>query len=199
MDVRERMAAICRLAYDRLLLDSAGGNLTVREDDRVFMSPRYAGSKRQWQLNAEDFLVVDVDGNVLAGSGQISREAAVHLGIYREIEAVGCVFHAHPANVMAFVSAGIPIPPGSEQTDKFGTIGFCAWAPSHTQQLADNVVAALRPMGGMIETHPVATLVPRHGIFIAGLDLDACYDALERIDRSARMNLSTGVLAGVSR
>src|SRR5947209_15490231 len=117
MDIRERMAAICRLAYDRRLLDSAGGNLTVRDGERVYMSPRYAGARRQWQLDPEDFLVVDLDKNILAGSGEISRESAVHLGVYRAFPAAGCVFHAHPLNVMVCVSAGVPIPPTSEQTD----------------------------------------------------------------------------------
>src|SRR5262245_55489950 len=104
MDIRERMAAICRLAYERHLLDSAGGNLTVREGEWVYMSPRYAGQRRQWQLNAEDFLVVDLDGNLLAGSGEISRETAVHLAAYRAFPEAGCVFHAHASNVMVFVS-----------------------------------------------------------------------------------------------
>src|SRR5262249_59846401 len=124
--------------------------------------------KRQWQLDPDDFLVVDLEGNILAGSGLISRETAVHLGIYREFENAGCVFHAHPYNVMVYVAAGVPIPPGSEQTDKFGTIGFCEWAPSHTRELAVNVVAGLRPLADQIEEHPIATLVPRHGIFLAG-------------------------------
>jgi L-fuculose-phosphate aldolase len=194
-DIRERMAAICRLAYDRQLLDSAGGNLTVRDGARVFMSPRYAGQRRQWQLNADDFLVVDLAGNILAGSGQISRETQVHLAVYRAFEEAGCVFHAHALNVMVFISAGVPIPPTSEQTDKFGTIGYCEWAPSHSAELGVNVVAGLRPQREQLLQHPIATLAPRHGIFIAGRDLDVTYDALERIDRGARMALFSGLLA----
>jgi L-fuculose-phosphate aldolase len=193
-DVRERLAALCRLAYDRHLLDSAGGNLTVREGDRVYMSPRYAGSKRQWQLNAEDFLVVDLEGAILAGSGELSREATVHLAIYRTFDDAGCVFHAHASNIMVFVSAGVPLPPSSEITDEFGTIGFCEWAPSHTEALAANVVAGLEPMRSVIPQHPIATLVPRHGIFVTGKDLDSTYDALERIDRGARMHLLARLL-----
>ena len=187
MDIRERMAAICRLAYDRRLLDSAGGNLTVRDQGRIYMSPRYAGSRRQWQLNPEDFLVVDGEGTVLAGSGERSRESAVHLAAYRAFPAAGCVFHAHPLNVMIFVSAGVPLTSPSEQTDKFGEIGFCEWAPAHSEALAANVVAALRAREAEIESRPIATLVPRHGIFIAASDLDTAYDALERIDRAARI------------
>src|SRR5947207_7624068 len=141
-DPRERMAAICRIAYDRKLLDSAGGNLTVRQGERVYMSRSYAGAKWQWQLGPEDFLVLDLEGNVLAGEGEFSREGAVHMACYRELEGAGCVFHAHSLNVMPFVSREIPIPPMSEQTDKFGAIGFCKWAATHTPELAVNVVEA---------------------------------------------------------
>lgn len=196
MDIRERMAAICRLAYERHLLDSAGGNLTVREGERVFMSPRYAGQRRQWQLAPEEFLVVDLDANILAGGGEISRESAVHLACYRAFEEAGCVFHAHASNVMVFVSAGVPIPPTSEQTDKFGTIGFCEWAATHTAELGEKVVAGLAPQREKLAKHPIATLVPRHGIFVVGRDLDVTYDALERIDRGARMHLLAQLLRG---
>jgi L-fuculose-phosphate aldolase len=198
MDVRERMAAICRLAYERHLLDSAGGNLTVRAGEQVYMSPRYAGQRRQWQLDPEEFLVVDLEGNILAGSGQISRESAVHLACYRAFPAAGCVFHAHASNVMVFVSAGVPIPPTSEQTDKFGTIGFCEWAATHTTALGETVVAGLEPRRADLANHPIATLVPRHGIFVVGQDLDTTYDALERIDRGARMHLLAQLLRGAT-
>lgn len=193
-DVRERMAALCRLAYERHLLDSAGGNLTVREGGHVYMSPSYGGSKRQWQLDAADFLVVDLEGTILAGHGDLSREAAVHLAVYRTFDDAGCVFHAHPSHVMVFVSVGVPLPPSSEITDEFGTIGFCEWAPSHTDALATNVVAGLEPLRSAIPHHPIATLVPRHGIFVTGKDLDSTYDALERLDRGARMHLLARLL-----
>jgi L-fuculose-phosphate aldolase len=194
-DLRERMAEICRLAYDRKLLDSAGGNVTVRVGDRVYMSRSYSGAKRQWQLRPEDFLVLDLEGNVLAGEGEVSREAAVHMACYHAFEDAGCVFHAHPLNVMAFVSTLTPIPPTSEQTDKFGVIGFCEHAPTHTPELAANVVEALKPQADQLTNHPIATMVPRHGIFVVGAGLETTYDALERIDRGAYYHLMGRLLA----
>lgn len=188
-DPRPAMAAICRMAYERKLLDSAGGNLTVRLGDRIYMSPRYAGSQKQWQLDASDFLTLDLEGNLLAGAGAISREGAMHLAIYRRIPMAGCVFHAHAQNIMVFASAGRPIPPTSEQTDKYGEIPLCVHAPSHTQELGDNVVAALLPQAEKLERHGIACLIPRHGIVCVGRDLNAAYDTLERIDRGARIFL----------
>lgn len=193
-DPRPRMAEIARLAYDRFLLDSAGGNLTVRVGDRIFMSRSFAGAKFQWRLRPEDFLVLDLDRNILAGEGELSRETAVHFSCYRAFPEAGCVFHAHPLNINVFVSACVPIPSTTEQTDKYGTIGFCEHAPAHSPQLGVNVVEGLRSQAGDIPKHPIATLVPRHGIFVVGADLDTTYDALERLDRGARIFLMRQLL-----
>jgi L-fuculose-phosphate aldolase len=193
-DPREHLVRIGKLAYDRKLLDSAGGNITTRVGDRVYMSRSYAGGHHQWDLRPEDVLVLDMDGNVLAGDGEFSREGAVHMACYHAFPDAGCVFHAHSLNVMPFVSTGVPIPPMSEQTDKFGAIGFCEWAATHTEQLAVNVVAGLRPQAERIRQHPIATLIPRHGIFVVGKDLNGTYDALERIDRNAYIALMAKLL-----
>jgi L-fuculose-phosphate aldolase len=193
-DPREHLARIGKLAYDRKLLDSAGGNITTRFGDRVYMSRSYAGGRHQWDLRPEDVLVLDLDGAILAGEGEFSREGAVHMACYREFPEAGCVFHAHSLNIMPFVAKGVPIPPMSEQTDKYGPIGFCEWAPTHTRQLAINVVEGLRPQAHLIVKQPVATLIPRHGIFVVGKDLDATYDALERIDRNAYIALMARLL-----
>jgi L-fuculose-phosphate aldolase len=188
-DPRIAMAEVCRMAYDRKLLDSAGGNLTVRVGNRIYMSPRYAGSRKRWQLEPEDFLIVDREGNLLAGRGEVSRETEMHLAIYRAFSLAGAVFHAHSENIMVFVSRCRPIPATSEQTDKFGPIELVEHAPSHTAALGENVVAGLRPKREALEHHGIACLIPRHGIVCVAQDLDGAYDTLERIERGARMYL----------
>lgn len=184
-DPRTHLVRIAKLAYDRKLLDAAGGNITTRFGDRVYMSRSYAGGRHQWDLRPDDVLVLDLDGNILAGEGEFSREGAVHMACYHAFPDAGCVFHAHSLNVMPFVSRGVPIPPMSEQTDKYGPIGFCKWAATHTPELAVNVVEALRPLAHELKQHPIATLIPRHGIFVVATDLNNAYDTLERIDRNA--------------
>jgi L-fuculose-phosphate aldolase len=193
-DPREHLARIGKLAYDRKLLDSAGGNITTRVGNRIYMSRSYAGGRHQWDLRPQDVLVLDMEGTVLAGDGEFSREGAVHVACYHAFPEAGCVFHAHSLNVMPFVARGVPIPPMSEQTDKFGPIGFCEWAPTHTPELAVNVVEGLRPQAHAIPEHPIATLIPRHGIFVVGTDLNVTFDALERIDRNAYIALMSRLL-----
>ena len=193
-DPRVHLTRICKLAYDRRFLDSAGGNVTTRFGDRVFMTRSYAGAHHQWSLRPEDILTLDLDGNVLAGEGEFSREGAVHMACYHAFPGAGCVFHAHSLNIMPFVSQQVPLPPMSEQTDKYGPIGFCKWAATHTPELAVNVVEALQPVAHKIASHPVATMIPRHGIFVVGPDLNSCYDTMERLDRNAYIALMAKLL-----
>lgn len=193
-DPRVHLVRVCKLAYDRKLLDSAGGNVTTRFGERVFMTRSYAGGRHQWNLRPEDILVLDLEGSILAGEGEFSREGAVHMACYRAFPAAGCVFHAHSLNIMPFVALEIPIPAMSEQTDKYGPIAFCRWAATHTPELAENVVEALRAQAPELDGRPIATLIPRHGIFVVGTDLNSAYDALERIDRNAYMALMARLL-----
>lgn len=192
---REKMARLCRLAYQKELLDSAGGNMTVKVPEGILSSARYMGSRRQWQVNPEDFVLVDIDGNKLEGEGEISRETLMHLSVYKNFPKAGAVIHTHSKNIQVFVSAGVPIPPMTEQTDKFGPIEFTEAAPQHTQELGDVVVEALKYKEDQLQKHPVALLLPRHGSCIVAPDLDSAYDTLERIDRNAYYALMARLLA----
>ena len=72
-----------------------------------------------------------------------------------------------------------------EQTEKFGTIKVVKYAPAHGAELAQNIVDGLLGQDERIKKQAVAVLMPRHGIMVAGRDLMAAVDALERIDWNA--------------
>jgi len=56
------------------------------------------------------------------------------------------------------------------------------------------VVEGLKPQAHLIPRHPIATMIPRHGIFVVGNDLNNTYDTLERIDRNAYIALMARLL-----
>src|SRR5690606_28831741 len=110
--MRAKIARFGAMLFDKRLFDAAGGNISALVGDVVCFSPRYAGSLRQWQLTPDDVLVVDLDGNVLEGSGQLSRESKVHLRLYREFSEHGTsVIHAHSRNLLVFAAMARPLPP----------------------------------------------------------------------------------------
>lgn len=191
-------AKICRigaLMYDRRLTDAAGGNISARVGDYVCISPRYAGSKYQWNIQPEQVLVVDMDLNILDGTGEISRESKVHFKLYREFGEHGSsVIHAHARNALVFAAAALPIPPVLEATQKFGTVPCVEFAPAHGSDLADHITEAIRGNESRIRKQAMAVLAPWHGLFVMGKDIDATYDAVERVDENAYILLMAKLL-----
>jgi L-fuculose-phosphate aldolase len=184
-NVREQLAYIGRMLFERRLMDTAGGNISARQGDRIFISPKYSGSKRHWQLNPEDFIEGEIGTDEVLNHPGVSREGKAHVAIYRNFPDVLGIIHAHPFHVLPFCAAGKPIEPMLEQTQKFGVIQLAKAAPAHSTELAENIVAGLRGQEKVIQIQAAAILVPQHGIIVAGKDILAAVDALERIDWNA--------------
>ncbi len=196
--LRQQVAEVGRLLFDRHLTDAAGGNVSARIGDVICMSPRFSGNQYHWQLRPEDVLVVDLQRNVLEGSGEISRESSVHFKLYQEFPDGGAVIHAHPRNVMVFAMARQPIYPVLEGTLKFGVVKVSKYSPAHGVQLAENVAAEFAGQEAVIRKQGAAVLAPWHGLFALGKDLNAAFDTVERIDTNAYCVLMGSLLPGMA-
>jgi L-fuculose-phosphate aldolase len=184
--MRAKIAELGAMLFDRGLTDVAGGNLSARVGDLICITARYSGSKFRWQLRPEQVLVTDMAGNKLDGDGEISREAKVHFRLLNEFPDGNAVVHAHARHVMVFCVAGAPIPPVMECTMKLGEVKLVPFAPSGSVALADNISEGLRGQEAHIRKMAAAVMAPWHGLFVLGKDLDAAFDAADRIDTSAR-------------
>lgn len=182
----EQVIHVGRMMYDRFLTDSAGGNVSVKVGDRILITPRYAGARYHWRLSPDLINVLDLQHNVLAGPQPISRESAMHLALFDAFADAGSVIHAHAPNLMVFASAGCPMPPAMEYTEKFGTIGLTVAAKSHTPEISREVVAYMNARRAEFANHALAALLPSHGVVVMARDLLEAYDTLERLERNAR-------------
>jgi len=191
---RRKIAETGRLVFERHLTDAAGGNISVRVGNSVCITPRYSGSKRHWQLQPNQVLLSDMQGNKLEGDGDVSRESKVHYRIYQEFPDAQAVLHSHARNVMVFVASGQPIEPVLEATLKFDTIPVTKFAPAHSEKLADAIVEQLRGKDEAIRKYAAAVIAPWHGLFVVGKDLDAAFDLTERIDTNAYCILMSRLL-----
>jgi ribose 5-phosphate isomerase B len=192
---RNKIAETGRMVFERHLTDAAGGNISVRVEDSVCITPRYSGSKRHWQLQPNQVLVSDMLGNKLDGDGEVSREAKVHYRLYQEFPEATAVLHSHARNVMVFVASGQPIQPVLEATLKFDTIPVARkFAPAHSEKLADSIAEALQGKEEAVRKYAAAVMAPWHGLFVVGKDLDAAFDLTERIDTNAYCILMSRLL-----
>lgn len=195
MTPEETIVYIAQLMFERRLTDMAGGNISMRMGDTVYLSPRYAGSKQHWHISTDDIISGPIGTRELFSHPRFSREGKAHLGIYRtfaESEVSGCI-HAHPFHILPFCVAEKPMEAVLESTQKFGTVEVVKGAPAHSQELADQIIAAMEQKRGAIAKQAGAVILPRHGVFIAGKDLFNAVDALERLDWQAWCLLAQGM------
>jgi len=194
-DPRQDLCEVALHIYQRRLTDAAGGNFSLRCTGRIYCTPKYAGSQHWWRLTPDMIVEADELGQQIGGSGEFSREWLMHLRIYQTFPGVTAIVHAHAENVMTFAHLSKPIPPTSEQTERWGTVPVCAAYASHTPELAEAVVESLGPQCGNLPDRVMSTLIPMHGIVIAGVDLHQCVEALEGIDQSCHILISRAALA----
>lgn len=183
---RELIAHLGKLMFDRHLTDSAGGNISVRVDDKIIMTPSYAGGHDHWDLGVDQVLTLDLEGNKLDGEGKVSREVKVHLALLNEFYPEGeAVVHSHARNVLVYCAAEKPMPPVLYATRKYGYIKQCVDAASGTDALANNIADSVRSQPNWVENHAAPVMAPRHGLFVLGTSLLDAFDATERVDTNA--------------
>lgn len=85
------------------------GHLSVRVpgSDRFWLTRHRLGLK----VDADDFLLVDMDGGTHAGRGVLPGEYPIHLEILRSRPDVGSVIHYHGMHSTAFTTSGLALKP----------------------------------------------------------------------------------------
>jgi L-fuculose-phosphate aldolase len=193
-DARTRLAHIAALIYAHGLSDATGGNLSMRESGRVFMTPRYLAERDHWRVTPSEIVEMTPDGTPVANADAVSREVRLHLEIYRAYPPVGAIVHAHPPHALVFAAAQKPIPCVGEAFDYYGIaeIPVCSPAPAGTPQLSASVLAAFGSHPSSSSAY--AAVIPNHGVVIAAPDLDIAYSILDGAESMARVALMRKLL-----
>jgi L-ribulose-5-phosphate 4-epimerase len=104
-EVLEANRALPALGLVKLTTGNVSG--IDREQGLMVIKPSGVAYDR---MTAADMVVVDLDGNVVAGERTPSRDANTHLVLYRTFEEVGGVVHTHSAYATAWAQAQRSIP-----------------------------------------------------------------------------------------
>lgn len=182
---RDLLAYVGRMLFERRLTDFAGGNISLRVDDTIYISPRFSGSKQHWDIDPQTIVSGDINSDDVLNDPMFSREGKAHLGVYRVFPEAAGIIHAHPFYVLPFAAAERSMEPVLEATQKFGRIEVLPYAPAHSQGIADQIVGAFKHQRARITGHAAALLLAQHGIFAVSKDILLCLDAVERINWNA--------------
>jgi len=167
-DLRERLAKVGRQIFAEGLTHGVSGNISARipGTNRCVIKPTgYSFGA----LEPRHFIVVDIDTRkVLEGTEKPSIETPFHTKLYKQWPQAGGVVHVHPhySTILSIIEEPI-IPMGIEITEAPALakgIPIAKFAPPGTDELADNLVAAMR--------EHVAALMPHHGITTIGKTIE---------------------------
>jgi L-fuculose-phosphate aldolase len=182
----ETLVYIGRLMFARKLTDIAGGNISCRDGDRLYISPTRAGEAWHWQLEEEDILSAPVASDELFDNPAHSRESLSHLLIYRAFPYVNAILHAHPEHVLPFCAAVKPIPAVLKAAERYGPrFEFIPDAPYYSPEQGEHLVTKLGENEAIMKEHAGVALLPQHGIFVAAPDMTRAIDCLDQMNTNA--------------
>ena len=179
---RELLAETCKRLYDRQLTVSAGGNMSVRINDReVLITP---SGRNKGLLEPDDMVKLSIDGEILS-EGKPSIEHRFHLALYRMNPDTNAIVHCHPLNCVALAVRNEPIrcnitPEGAILLGKVPMIGY--FTPG-SEKLVEAVAS---------EGKSKAMLMERHGALTQGRTLEEAYNRMEELEFQARLQLIVG-------
>ena len=165
------------------LTTGQAGNVSVRDGDRVLMTPTNADLGR---LDPSRLSVVDRGGDLLDGP-RPTKEMRLHLAMYQRDPGAGAVVHAHSAAATA-VSC---LPPWSAHT------AILPLTPYVLMKVGQVPLIPYRAPGDpgqavLIAEHPLpfrGALLANHGSIVAAGDAESALAAAIEIEQACRVML----------
>jgi len=182
--LRKDIVEVGRRLYARGLIAGNEGNVSVRDGDRLLVTP---GGRCKGFLAPEDVVVTDMEGRP-QGGGRATSEIRMHALVYRRRSDVRAVVHAHPPTATGFAVAGLALdrPVLAEPVVTLGPVPLIPYATPTTSELADTVAAAVG------RAH--ALLLANHGALTVGDTLWRAWERMEILEQFARIALTARLL-----
>ena len=174
------------MLHERGFVAAMDGNLSVRlPGERILVTPTCLS---KGAMKPADMVIVDLEGERVAGHRNVTSEIGMHLLIYRLRPDVEAICHAHPPTATGFAAAGIALnePLVCEVVMGLGCIPLARYGTPGTQELAQT----LEPYVPNYD----AILMSNHGVVTYGDTLEHAYMKMETVEHFAQIALVTHLL-----
>ena len=177
-EITEYMA----LSYKRGLTSSLSGNISVRAEQVVFISPTKVP---RYRIRPDDVSVVTMMGEHLEGKHP-SSELPTHLAIYKATES-SAIVHAHSRFATALSCLGNDLEsPDVEGKHLLGRVPLIPYEEPGTSDLGEAVSRGILGCKGV--------LLQNHGLIAVGTNLEEAFIVAEAIERAAQLIFDLSVL-----
>ena len=155
---RRDVVETCLFMQNNGLIVGTAGNVSIRVDDKVAISPSGVPYET---MTPEDVVVFSMDGERVDGILEPSSELPLHLSVYRET-AAKAITHNHAPASTALGLVVDEIPPSHYYSAMLGgIIRVAPYAEFGTDELARNVTDALKGRSGaLMKNHGAITIGP---------------------------------------
>lgn len=189
-EIKKEICEIGKRIYDKGMVASNDGNISVKLNDNEFLCTPTGVSKGF--MTPEYICKVDRDGKVLQANGKFkpSSEIKMHMRVYKERPDVNAVVHAHPMYATAFAIAGIPLtqPIMPEAVISLGCVPIAEYGTPSTEEIPDAVSKYL--------PYYDAVLLENHGALSFSDSLLSAYHKMESVEFYAQLLYLSKQLGG---
>jgi L-fuculose-phosphate aldolase len=193
MDLRERelrtdIIKVGKLLYDRKLMVSTDGNISVKLSEEEILIT--ASGFCKGMLTIDQITKVDMEGNVISGLSP-ARDIRMHLSVYKCRPKAKAVVHTHPPIATGFAIAGenfekVTLP---EVIFAIGNIGVTEYAAPTTPNVP--VVVSNK----LLENPDCQALIlANHGALTLGADVMDAYFKMETLEMFLTATLVSKIL-----
>ncbi|WP_406677094.1 class II aldolase/adducin family protein [Moorella sp. ACPs] len=180
--LREEMVQVSRQIFARGLTSATSGNTSARVPGHPEQVLIKASGKSFGDVEPEDFILVDLEGNILAGEGKPSKEIRFHLGILKARPEVQAVVHGHSAFATAYVTARGELPVVTAAAEAgLNKVGIVEYAAPGSVELAEMVIKAFE------DPTLKAAVLKRHGFVTVGKDIHHAFYLADVLEDNAKV------------
>ena len=175
--MNEEFVRIGKYLWMEGLVDSHGGDLSLRQGDKILITRRDA---MLGDLKESDVIEVGLEKG--DNDALVSREISTHRAIYREVASAQAIVHAHSPNAIAVSLTDNKIIP--QDAEGLSSFKSAAIVRVH-QAIGSDEVARLVP--SFLQGSSVVAVVKGHGSFAVGKNLEEAYRYTSSLENSCRV------------
>jgi|SRR3989338_379537 len=178
-EYRAELVEVCRWMYQKNLITSTDGNVSVRvKEDRMLITP--SGVHKGF-LTPDQLVVTNLNGKKISGQFNTSSEIQMHVAIYEERKDIYAVIHAHPIHCIAFTLAGCDL--GKDYLPEvilsLGEIPIVSYSTPTSYEVPEKIKDHIKDHDALI--------LDRHGTLTLGKNLWEAFNKLERMEHVAQV------------
>jgi L-fuculose-phosphate aldolase len=171
---RKRIVEYGQKLIEAKLTTGTGGNLSICNRDEQLVAIKPSGMDYM-QMQPDDVVVIDLQGNIVEGTRKPSSEVSFHLGLINQRTDVNAVVHTHQVFATTIACLNLELPAVHYLVGLSGNkVPLAKYATYGSKELSDYILSAIGNYN--------ACLMANHGLVTVGPNIAKAFAVAEEIE-----------------